>query len=243
MLLYLSLAVCACIAAAIVYRYDMYDREPPAAALIAVALGALAMWLAGHLELRTLQLTGPAGMQPRWFALIAAVEEEAAKLAVVILMAALFRRTFNDPMDGLIYGSLAGLGAAIEESVHVLSRSGETGPVIPPAEIIRILGHLVMGGIGGYGVGLAVHTTGLARRLARTAPPFLAAVALHYAWDVIALAHEGPLGPPRWHGPVASVIMLAGLALYGRFVVLGSRRSREHFNAPPRRIRGLWTRG
>src|SRR5690606_3183208 len=83
----------------------------------------------------------------------AAVTEELAKLAVVWAIALLWRRQFNDPMDGLIYGSFAGLGCAIEESVGL--HGWPTGAaLLPLQEPIRLLGHLVMGGIGGFAVGL-----------------------------------------------------------------------------------------
>ncbi len=47
MILYGTLALCALGAALLVYRHDLYDREPPWLLLVTVGLGASAMNLAG----------------------------------------------------------------------------------------------------------------------------------------------------------------------------------------------------
>jgi hypothetical protein len=104
-ILYLTLGSCALVAALLVYRYDLYDREPVALPATAVLLGAGGMALAGRLETATFTRL-PGGAVPL-LALIASSLEEALKLVAVALLALLFRRVFNDPMDGIIYGSMA----------------------------------------------------------------------------------------------------------------------------------------
>ena len=54
-------------------------------------------------------------------AVIALIEEGGKLLTVLFLANVLLRRQFNDPMDGLIYGRLAGLGMAVNESMLYLS--------------------------------------------------------------------------------------------------------------------------
>lgn len=78
-----------------------------------------------------------------------------AALLVVIGLATLVPRQFNDPMDGIIYGSLIGVGMAIDESVFFLGLGADPAAPLPPAEIIRVTGHLVMGGITGFAIGMA----------------------------------------------------------------------------------------
>ena len=50
MAIYLVLALCALGIAAMVYRYDMYDREPIFLLLLAAAAGVGCFWLAGNEE-------------------------------------------------------------------------------------------------------------------------------------------------------------------------------------------------
>lgn len=232
MILYFTLGVCAVGAAALVYRYDLYDREPLPLLALAAGLGAGAMALAGWLEaaaLRRLDAAAPAAL-----ALVGAGFEEGLKLTVVALMAVLARRAFNDPMDGLIYGSMAGLGMALEEGVAVLRASPESGAMLPPEELVRLCGHLVMGGIGGFGVGCIV-LRAKSWPLA-VAASFLAATLLHFGWDLAALQAEGAIG--RREAVLGAALMLAGLLLFGRLVALGSRWSQRLF--APGRPRRLW---
>jgi len=232
-ILYATLALSVLAAAALVVRYDMYDREPPALLALAMGLGAGAMAAAGLLEEWTLggqRITGEAGI-----AAVAAVEEESLKLLVVGVIALLFRRTFNDPMDGIIYGSMSGAGMALEESLHVLGASQAQGS-LPPVELVRLCGHLVMGGISGFPLGLA--------RLRHPAWPgalagcVLCATGLHFGWDWIALTApaSGQLSPGQ--AALGVALMLAGLCLYGTLVALSSRWSHDLF-APWRPAR-LW---
>ena len=227
MFIYLTFALCGLGAATLVYRYDLYDREPLPAAALAVGLGAAFMAGASPLEIYTFRLLGierVAGL-----AAVAAIEEEALKLLVVVLFAVFARRTFNDPMDGIIYGSLAGLGAALEEGIAVLRSRPATEILLPPAELVRLGGHLVMGGLGGFGVGRTV-TRDRGAWLA-VALGFGSAVGLHFGWDLLALR-----GDPFREGAaprgtlLGAALMLAGFALYGRLVVVASRWSQGVFS-------------
>jgi RsiW-degrading membrane proteinase PrsW (M82 family) len=158
----------------------------------------------------------------------AALVEESAKLLVVAGFALFARRIFNDPMDGLIYGSLAGLGAALEEAVAVLRATPRAGALLPPEELVRLCGHLVFGGIAGFGVGAA--RLRLFRWPRALAGGFVGASALHFGWDVIALRAEmAPLGPRR-EPLFAAGWMLLGLLLYGRLVVVASAWSQAIFS-------------
>jgi len=236
-LLYLTLGLCALGAAALVYRYDLYDREPKGALAAAVGLGAAAMALAGPLEtavFRHLERPGPVAL-----AAVASLSEEALKLAVVGLFALGARKIFNDPMDGLIYGSMAGLGAALEEGVATLRLArGEPAGWLPPEELVRLCGHLVFGGVGGFGVARAsLRQPGGGRALA---VGFTAAVALHFGWDVIALRRESAPGSGL-DVVLGMALMLAGFALYGRLVMVASSWSQRLFSPGLVRRLGAWS--
>ena len=218
---YATLAACALFIAQAVRRYDLHTREPIWALALATLLGAGGMWLAGQTQLAIISsihrnsstISDPA------LALLAGSTEELAKLAAVALVLILARPHFNETLDGLIYGSFAGLGAAIEESIAILG-SDQGIATLPPQEPVRLAGHLIMGGIGAAGLGaLAMHH--------RRGPLllilcFLAAVTLHTLWDIIAFGAEVHFRATRTQGgfyaaaPIA--LMIAGMIGFRRLV-------------------------
>ena len=218
------LGLCALGAAVLVYRHDLYEREPLLLLALTVALGAGGMWLAGQAEAWTLGVSRFTGA--RAIAAVAALEEELMKLLVVVAIALLARREFNDPMDGLIYGSMAGLGMAVEESVYYMRQLPPGKLLLPPAELVRVSGHLVMGGISGFALGMAA--------LRRERWPlvliacFCAATTLHFGWDWIVLSAPGAALGTReaWSG---AALMLAGLLLYGALTAIASEQSHRLF--------------
>lgn len=223
--LYLSLIGCAFLAGWLVYRYDMYDRESWPMMLLAVAIGAGAMWVTGRVELFTyLAIDGAPSLAVE--AIIPATHEEGARLLVVLALALLLPSQFNDPMDGIIYGSLVGLGMAMEESLAHLAIAGETG-VLPPTEIIRVVGHLTLGGITGFGVGM--FRMRMNRWLLALIGCVGVSIGLHFCWDLIAFrTAELDVRPTRY--TIASVsVMLGSMLFFGLLVVLASEWSRRIF--------------
>jgi RsiW-degrading membrane proteinase PrsW (M82 family) len=224
LILYTTLACCAIGAALLIYRHDLYEREPVALLILAVAAGAGAMWLAGGIEGWTLNVFGIFNAYA--IAAVAAVEEESLKLLVIVALMFFARREFNDPMDGIIYGSMAGLGMAVEESVFYLQDLPAGEYVLPPAELVRLLGHLVMGGISGFALGAAVFRKDY--WLFKSAACFSAAVALHFGWDWIALSSSPALASVE--AVAGSALMFGGLLLYGSLTAAASRHSHAMFS-------------
>lgn len=232
-ILYGALLACAAVAAWIARQYDLYDHEPWKVLLLCAALGAGCMFAAGKTEELVIQRLTDRGhpITDDEFALLAGVTEEAAKFLGVLAVAVFFRRKFNDPLDGIVYGSFVGLGAALEESVAVL-RDADPSRFLPPQEPIRIAGHLVMGGIGAFGLGLfTLH--GARRWHALWAAPLClaGAMALHTLWDVHAFRAAlefrefDRLETRRTLIPV--VLMLGGLGGYKLLVAVGAALSRH----------------
>jgi RsiW-degrading membrane proteinase PrsW (M82 family) len=228
--LYFTLAACGLAIGLIVLRYDLYQREPWYFVLGALFLGAASMWLAGQIEIGIIRAASAQGLNLKNVALaaMAGSTEEFAKFAVVVFFWAVLSRHFNDPLDGLIYGSFAGLGAALEESVFVLSRSHING-YLPPTEPVRLCGHLVMGGIGAFGLGL------LTIRSRWTVPvivlALISAAALHMAWDIAAFSasdrYRVGARLEGWHTAIPIALMLTGMVTYRRLAALGARLTRQ----------------
>ena len=227
MILYATLALCAAVTGVVVYRYDLYDREPWWLLGVCAALAAGAMTTAGRLEsllFRSWTAPGDAAT-----ALLAAAVEELAKLGVVAAIAFVDRRDFNDPLDGLVYGSMAGLGAAVEESAAFLRGASHAPTLLPGSEVVRIAGHLVMGGIGAFGLGPL--RLGRRRAWAWLVFGLAAAIALHFLWDWMSLRSVTPRSTAATLR--AAGLMLVGLALWRRLVTLGLSWSQAVFASDP----------
>jgi RsiW-degrading membrane proteinase PrsW (M82 family) len=232
MSLYLAVCLSAFLAAVLVYRYDLYNREPWYLMVLAAGLGFATMRVVATIELRALGFVESHAAQ----AAVASVLEEAARLAAVVAMAIAFARQFDDPMDGIIYGSIVGLGMAVEESLYFLQARSALDLLLFPLELVRLLGHLVMGGIAGFGVGIGRSgTPGWRRALVLT---FSMAIALHFSWDWVALAATDGARMSTGLTLLAVAVMLVGIGVYGSLVVLGESLSRARF--APESARSLW---
>ncbi|MGH9463374.1 MAG: PrsW family glutamic-type intramembrane protease [Vicinamibacteria bacterium] len=229
--LYVTVCFSALLAAVLVYRYDLYNREPWYMIALAAGIGFATMRLVAAVELWALGLVEGQVAE----AAVAAILEETARLAAVVVIALAFSRHFDDPMDGIIYGSLVGLGMAAEESLDFLQARRTLDLLLFPLELVRLLGHLVMGGISGFGVGMG--RTGMSRWRRALVLSFSAAFALHFSWDWVAVTADGAALSPLLT-VVAVVIMLAGIGIYGALVASGSRMSRAMF--APGSVRSLW---
>jgi RsiW-degrading membrane proteinase PrsW (M82 family) len=192
------------------------------------------MWLAGRIEGEVLNRAQ--GLGPLEIAAVAAVSEELLKVLVVLLVALLARREFDDPMDGVVYGSMAGLGAALEESVFYAGLPREAGAWLPAGELVRLWAHVVLGGIAAFSLGF--WRTRPQRAALATGGLLTVAIALHLGWDAIVLSVPDGFPPTPVQSLAGVALMVASLILYGRLVTLASARSRRQF--APRSRRGLW---
>lgn len=230
--MYFMLGACGLAIGLAAFRYDLYNREPWYMVLIAVALGAAGMWVACYIEVGAIRAAAANGVSidSGRLALLAGTVEELTKFGVVALVAMVVKRQFNEPLDGIVYGSFAGLGAALEESVAVLQRLSAGTQYLPPQEPVRLVGHLVMGGIGGFGIGLIMVKSW--RAAMPVCAALLAAIALHTAWDVTAFADHKTAEPRllTWHAVVPMGLMLAGMLLYRRLVSSGARLTRAYLH-------------
>ena len=237
MFVYAVVILCAAGLSAMVYRYDMYEREPWYMLALAIGLGAAMGQGVGYLEDQTIRAMGEFGESTAGSAMIASTHEESAKLIGVLLIALLFRKQFNDPMDGLIYGSFIGLGMAVNESIVYLSidasRSGAGG-----REAVRLILHLLMGGLGGFALGMA-------RYRMRFWPAALAlffgcALGIHFCWDAIIPLQTDDEIMAGYQQACAVALMLGSIGLYGTLVTVASRWSREKFGGDSAKRLWAW---
>lgn len=230
MALYLTLAVAAVLAARLVVRYDLYDREPWPVLAGVIAAGGLAMAAAGPLEDALIRWVGGGRPTAALIAVIAAAVEEGLRFVIVLGLALATPRYFNDPMDGLIYGSAAGIGMALEETAMYMA-AAPTGQLAGalPVESVRLFGHVVMGGVTGFGIGL-IHCRRAGRVWARLAAGCLGiGVFMHFVWDYVAISSVLREGWAATAATLSIALVVVSTALYGVLVIAGSKLSREVF--------------
>jgi len=224
MLGYLVLTLGGLLFGAMVYRYDMHEREPWWMLVGAALVGALGMFIAFKLEdvSYALLVKSALNLDERFvMALSAGTIEEAAKLAAPVLVFFLARKHFNDPMDGLIYGSLAGLGAGLLESMwwQVFDRNADVFQQ-NGAALLRMFVHTIWGGISGYALGLIVMKKPWRRELLRSVGLVML---IHIVWDYFVgfVAEQN-----NWHRLVAALLLGGSICWYGLLVVKTNAWSR-----------------
>jgi RsiW-degrading membrane proteinase PrsW (M82 family) len=179
------------------YYHDRRRPEPLWNLMLAALLGAGASWISKFLYLSldrvglrydALELAQDNLPGLFLFAVLGiGLIEETAKMLPFLLVVLRFR-DFDEPLDGIVYGSFIALGYALVENVHYLqflspaeaAARGFAGPLV----------HIVFASVWAYRVGLA-HLAG--RSVARAALGWLAVTALlHGTYDFVVLGFPTP---------------------------------------------------
>ena len=235
MLVYITLFTCAVLMVLLVRRYDLYEKEPWYMVLVAIALGIGLMWVAGKTEDAILTHLNLDPSQRAAKAAVVTSVEETAKLLVVVIIALVFRRHFNDALDGLVYGTLGGLGMAIEESMMYLSLTHDKDAMALGAEVIRLFAHALMGGLLGFAVGLTLRSKRDVGSPAlnphhKVALPLLSvavALVVHFCWDYIAYRSHVAVGLRG----VLMLLMLSLMLVWGLMVAYAMDMTRRFMRA------------
>ncbi|MDD1682420.1 MAG: PrsW family glutamic-type intramembrane protease [Methanoregula sp.] len=128
-----------------IYRKDRYEPEPLHLIAWVFFIGAFSVIPAALVE-----LLFPEGIFSS--AVVAPVVEEAAKFLVVFL--AIYRHPgFDEPMDGIVYATAAGLGFATVENILYVIEGGLAVGII--RAIASVPGHVVFSCIWGFALGTA----------------------------------------------------------------------------------------
>ena len=172
--------------------------EPPAIVWGAFLLGAASIFLLRYLPMPLEALVGP--VNNPWVALglraiDIAVSEETAKILVIGLVA-LRHRSFEDPMDMVIYGAAVGLGFAAYENLFYLVRHYEDWQMLAVVRsFLTVPFHGAMGVIAGaylaiarYGGALGAHRRSAMVRARLVAAIWIVPVVLHASFDFPLLA-------------------------------------------------------
>lgn len=178
---------------------DRWDPEPLSLVLFAVGWGAVgAVVIALGVDIGMTLLFPSAPDDPVRDALSSVVQaplvEEFAKGLGVFLVFLFGRRTFDGPVDGVVYGALVGAGFAFTENILYFATSLIEGGVPETAftfflrGILSPFAHVMFTAITGYALGLAARRGAGPRAAAATgAVGMLCGAALHALWNGSAL--------------------------------------------------------
>ncbi len=192
-------------AVAALWWFDRYDREPIHllmavflwGASAAPAVAVLFFSIFGRLidDWLTFDTVGLVGVS-----VVGPLVEEGAKGAGILLLIALSSK-FDNPTDGVVYGSAAGLGFAVTENVlYAMTAGTHMGGA---RELLMLIGgrtlmsagvHAVCSAIFGGFVGHALLNRHRTARLAWAAGGLLVAAAVHGCWN-LGLTMIGPFAP------------------------------------------------
>jgi protease PrsW len=136
-----------------IYRKDAYEPEPLHLVAWVFFLGALSVIPAAIVE-----LLFPEGVITSAF--IAPVVEEGLKFLVVIF-AIYHHPEFDEPMDGIVYATAAGLGFATIENILYVMEGGVAVGIV--RAIASVPGHVVFSCIWGFALGTAKFRPGRER--------------------------------------------------------------------------------
>ena len=204
----------------IVYRIDRYDKEPLLPLLWCFGLGVLATLPAIEMERWAYpDFSDACNEVSQTFFLayvVIAVNEEFFKL-VALVAGAFFIRHFNEPLDGIVYSVMVGMGFATAENIIYVNRWGTETAII--RAFTAVPAHLVFAIVTGYFVGLAKFNP--PQRMRLFAKALLAAVVLHGTYDLLILQQWS-----NWLSVLASVCLYLCLVLCAPLI-------QEHLHSSP----------
>ncbi|MGE3270811.1 MAG: PrsW family intramembrane metalloprotease, partial [Chloroflexota bacterium] len=228
----------------IVLQLDRYEREPWQVLLGAFLWGALvATFLAAiSNDLVGAVVTGMVGQQMGNMlttSAVAPIVEETSKGIALLLLYWMLRHEFDNVLDGIVYGSLVGIGFAMTENILYFGRTLQENGLVGLGVLfyLRVI-------LGGFGHALYTGTVGAGLGYAREARnkwiipiivpgAYLLGILQHSAWNFLAATVVPGLLPEDLNPlvllfvvmPVTSVTLNApGIITLIVIAVLGWRR-------------------
>lgn len=216
-LLAIALAPTIAIILFILYR-DKFNREPPVVLLVSFFYGILSTIPAMALELGAgyFNLQGIEGTVIFAFLGVALVEEFVK--FVPLRLYSFTRRSFDEPLDGIVHGVMVGMGfATLENIMYVYEHGMDTGLL---RMFTAVPGHASWGAIMGYYVGKAKFNYDKRASLLFTG--LLLATFFHGLYDACLFLTK------QVDKDTAIVLALAALTTHIVGVILAARLIRQH---------------
>ncbi|MFT4219188.1 MAG: PrsW family intramembrane metalloprotease [Microbacterium sp.] len=173
---------------------DRWEPEPRSLVVLALAWGAVAavaIALLVDLALTVVLRPEPSAAQDFFSGVVQApVVEEVAKGLGILLVFAFARRSFDGPIDGVVYGALVGAGFAFTENIQYFAVSFIEGGVEQTSMTFFVRGilspfaHVMFTSVTGFALGLAARRGATPRAaLGPWALGLVGAIGLHALWN------------------------------------------------------------
>ena len=200
-----------------VIHKDRFEKEPMWLMVLAFCFGIFSVFPAGVSSVMGSQLFDVSGsfINTGLYAfLVVALSEEFAKF--FFLRYILFKREeFNEPLDGIVYAVMIGMGFAAFENLLYVSDGGISVALL--RMVTAIPAHAIFAVVMGYHVGLAkfdlTHKTELLRK------GLIYPILLHGAYDFFLLQKSIPL---------LSLLAFGGLWMSGKYILYILKQSSDH---------------
>ncbi len=179
---------------AAVWWLDRYDREPVHLVAGVFVWGALAAPVASVLMEVLIHAVAAGSEAVRHLQVVVAAPliEEAAK-GVAILLVMVISDQFDNPTDGIVYGTAAGLGFAVAENALAMAAAAGGGTLWPVAAVRTLASSgvhaLATATVGGF-LGVAYLSRRAASRIGWGLLGWGAGAALHGLWNGAVLQVE-----------------------------------------------------
>jgi RsiW-degrading membrane proteinase PrsW (M82 family) len=212
-----------------VRRLDRNEKEPWRLMLVSAAWGGIvATSLASGFEKAWIGDSSSALIPGPGVAISVAFSaglfEELGKGVAVLLLFLVMRDEFDDVVDGIVYGAAVGLGFNFVESVGYIT-SAYAAAGLPGAadewigrQVLNLFfGHATFTALVGAGIGVARQTRRAPLAGALIASGWLAAIAAHFAFDLLHLLGLSTSAFTTWpFTAVVTVLLVLGLRAEGR---------------------------
>jgi hypothetical protein len=192
--------------------------------------------------------------------LFAALPEETIKISVLAVIA-LRARDFDEPMDGVVYGTAVGLGfAALENLLYVVGSGMQWETVAIMRGVLSVPLHGALGAVAGayiararFGGALGAHSRGRWRRPRLFLLAWLIPLVLHGVFDASVFSlRNAPAGTVDTLAGAVGILLVALMALVvgfgaivfaallGRRIARRQKASLQTKRLPPAYWRKVW---
>jgi protease PrsW len=175
-----------------IYHKDRYEREPLRFLVLAFLVGVISVFPASYgadwMEMRVSDSVGTWAETLVYAFIVIALSEELMKF--LFLRFYMFRKdAFNEPIDGIVYGVMIGMGFACFENIFYVLDGGVKTALI--RMFTAVPAHAVFGVVMGYYVGKAKYIP--EKSASYTAKAFLVPYFLHGMYDFLLFQDSYPL--------------------------------------------------
>ncbi|MGC4034424.1 MAG: PrsW family glutamic-type intramembrane protease [Chitinophagaceae bacterium] len=204
-----------------IFYKDMYNPEPIMKLIISFILGAFVVVPAAVVERLATPYFDNTVLSTAFFAYgVVALTEELGKF-IVLRYYAYPKQSFDEPLDGIVYGIMAGMGFATVENILYVSQNGYGTAIV--RMFLSVPAHATFAVLMGYFAGKAKFNKAQSGALLLTG--LLVAVFFHGTFDFLLFLQKSPYVTPYVSD---GFLFIGAIASFFVAVRLSKRLINEH---------------